>query len=306
MYWAFRNYIKLFVKLNNKIKEKHAICFCEHHLFILFSIFCCMENLKKLFNDLVLKPQYLIVKGIREMMAQAKILDPVDHFIYRYIEDPVYWIWFTNAYKYEIINDSVIPKEDEGCCVFAANHQSIMDPLTSGLAIVHNSKRMAFQLTKSELFEDPVLGNFVAMNQTIPIKRGAHDVEALQKCVNVIVEKNRPVLVYPEGTYGPGNGELLPFKSGVSIIAWDAQVPVIPMATYGIDRVLPKGNFKEFKMTGLIKIKFGEPLPLATLFPNKKKGDKLDEKDLKYATGLIQTAVQGLWNEMNKEYGLYV
>ena len=265
-----------------------------------------MENFKKLFNDLVLKPQYLIVKAIREMMAQAKILDTFDHFIYRYIEDPVYYLWFTTAYKYQIINDSVIPKEDEDCCVFASNHQSIMDPLTTGLAIVHNSKRMAFQLTKSELFEDPVLGNFVAMNQTIPIKRGAHDVEALQKCVDAILQRNRPVLVYPEGTYGPGNGEMLPFKSGVSIIAWDAQVPVIPMATYGIEKVLPKGNFKEFKMSGLIKIKFGEPIPLSKLFPNKKKGDKLEEKDFKYATSLIQTVVQNLWNEMNAEYGLYV
>jgi len=264
-----------------------------------------MADFKKIMSDLFLKPQYVIIKSIRQMMAQAKILDPIDHFIYNKIEDPLYYLWFSNAYKYKIINDEVIPKEEEGCCLFAANHQSIMDPLTSGLAIVHNSKRMAFQLTKAELGEDPLLGNFVSMNQVIYIKRGENDNEALQKCIDVMVNDNRPVLVYPEGTYGPGRGEMLPFKTGIARLAWDAQVPVIPMATYGIDKVLPRGDFKKFKPSGLIQIKFGERMPLSKLFPNKKKGDTPTTADYQNATTMIQKEVEALWKSLDNEFNLY-
>jgi 1-acyl-sn-glycerol-3-phosphate acyltransferase len=257
-----------------------------------------------LFN-LLLQPQYQVIKGFRTFLGSIGMLDPIDHFIYQRIEDPLYYFWFKQAYKYEIINDGVIPPESEGCCVFAANHQSIMDPLTSGLAIFHNSRRMAFQLTKAELGEDPLLGNYVSMNQVIYIKRGQNDQEAMDKCVQVIVKDNRPVLVYPEGTYGPGEGELLPFKSGVTRIAWEAQVPIIPMATYGIDKVLPRGNFKHFKPTGLIKIKFGERLTLQELFPGKKPGAALDKTDYQKAVEKVQEAVQTLWDSMDREYHLY-
>jgi 1-acyl-sn-glycerol-3-phosphate acyltransferase len=265
-----------------------------------------MSSPQKFFSDLFLKPQYLIIKTIREFMAKVNFLDPFDHFVYQKVEDPLFSMWFSTIYKFKVFHDEVIPKESEGCCLFASNHQSIMDPMTSGLAIYHNSHRMPYQLTKSELGDDPLLGNYVSMNQVIYIKRGGNDTEALQRCVDVMVHDNRPVLVYPEGTYGPGRGQLLPFKIGIARLAWDAQVPVIPMATYGIDLVLPKADFKKFKPTnGLIQIRFGDPLSIATLFPMKKMGDILTNEDFQAAVNRIQHEVQALWNVMDKEYQLY-
>lgn len=264
-----------------------------------------MPSAQNFLSDLFLKPQYLVIKTIREFMASANILDSFDHFVYRQIEDPLFALWFSTAYKFKIFHDEVIPRENEGCCLFAANHQSIMDPMTSGFAIYHNSHRMPFQLTKSSLGEDPLLGNYVSMNQVIYIKRGENDVEALQKCVDVMVHDNRPVLIYPEGTYGPGKGELLPFKTGIARIAWDSQMPVIPMATYGIDLVLPKGDFKKFKPTGFIQIKFGDRLPISELFPHKKPGDNISPDEYQSATQLIQDKVQALWKSMDAEFKIY-
>lgn len=234
-------------------------------------------------------------------MDKAGILDPVDHFIYKNIEDPLLTFWFRNSYQFKIINDDVIPTEEEGCCLFASNHQSIMDPLTSGLAIVHTSRRMAFQLTKAEMGDDPLMGNYVSMNQVIYIRRGENDQEAMQQCVDAMVEQNRPVLVYPEGTYGPGDGVLLKFKTGATRLAWDAQVPIIPMATYGLDKVCPGKHVKQLKTKGLIRVTFGDRLELKDLFPGKKPGDKIEQPDFVAATEKVQAAVQALWDGMDKD-----
>jgi 1-acyl-sn-glycerol-3-phosphate acyltransferase len=261
----------------------------------------------KFLRKFILKPNHEIVKGIRGFMDKIGILDPIDQFIYKNIEDPLYYLWFTQAYGFEIINDEVIPLKDEGCCLFATNHQTIMDPLICGLAIIHNSKRMAFKLTKAELGDDPMLGNFVSMNQVIYIRRGENDQEALDKCVQVMVEDNRPVLVYPEGTYGPGNGEMLPFKTGAVRLAWDAEVPVIPMAVHGADKILPGSNFKAFKNKGVkLKVKFGDRLNLSELFPNKKVGDQLKQQDFQKATEKVQKVVQQLWDSMEAESNLEI
>ncbi len=262
------------------------------------------KGIMKFLNDWVFKPNYVITKTIRNFMDNMGILDPIDQFIYTKIEDPLFYMWFTNSYDLKIINDEVIPSEEEGCCVFAANHQSIMDPLVSGLAIVHNSRRIPFQLTKAELGKDPMLGNFVDMNQTIFIERGEHDIEALEKCVSEIKENNRPILVYPEGTYGPGNGVMLEFKTGVARIAWDAQVPIIPMATWGIDKIMGKEasrSMKPPKSEGKLRVKFGDPIPLSRLFPGKSAEDQISREEFQKGTEKVQQAVQGIWSELNQK-----
>lgn len=253
-------------------------------------------------NQFVFKPSHEVLKGIRSMLEQAGLLKEMDLFFYFKIEDPLYYLLFTQMYDFKIINDGVIPTEDQGSCLIATNHQSILDPLVSGLGIVHNSHRAPWQLTKSELYDHPIFGTFVAANQTIPIHRGENDQAALQRCLDEMLIHNRLVLVYPEGTYGPGGGVFLPFKTGIARLAWDAQVPVIPMAMYGQDKILPRDEFKNFKTTGKLRVGFGEPLPLATLFPGKKKGDAITQDEYKVATAMIQDAVQKAWNSIAQEF----
>jgi 1-acyl-sn-glycerol-3-phosphate acyltransferase len=250
----------------------------------------------------LLKPSHEAVKAIRKMLDQAGLLKQMDLFFYFKIEDPLYYLLFTQMYDFKIINDSVLLTEEQGPFLLAVNHQSIMDPLVSGLGVVHNSHRSAWQLTKSEMFDNPIFGNFVAANQTIPINRGENDTAALQRCIDEMLVHNRPVQVYPEGTYGPGDGVLLPFKTGIVRLAWDAQVPVIPMAMYGQDKILPKDEFKNFKTTGKLRVGFGNPLSIAKLFPGKKKGDTISQDEYKAATAIVQAAVQETWNMLAAEF----
>lgn len=254
-------------------------------------------------NQAVFKPTHEAMKALRGLLAQAGMLKEMDLFLYHGIEDPFFYLLFTQLYDFKIVNDSVIPREDAGCCLFATNHQSILDPIISGLAIVHNSRRVAWQLTKAELFDHPLFGTFVAANQTIPIRRGENDQEALQRCLDEMMLHNRPVLVYPEGTYGPGGGVFLPFKTGIARLAWDAQVPVIPMAMHGQDKILPKEDFKQFKMTGeKLRVGFGSPIGINELFPGKVKGDDIQQAAYKAATEKIQAAVKETWDLLDAEF----
>ena len=258
------------------------------------------DFLQKLF-----KPGYDIVRKSRELMESAGLLDPVDHFIYKNIEDPLFQLLFTQLYDLKVYDDDLIPTEEDGCCLFTSNHMSIIDPPVLSLAVFHNSKRMPFQLTKSELGEDTILGNFVSMNQVIYIKRGVNDTEALQKCVDVMVEDNRPVLVFPEGTYGPGDGEFLPFKTGATRIAFDAKVPIVPLAIYGTDKIMGAEASRKFKAPeskGKIRVKFGKPITIKDMF-----GNKTDPKpeDFKKATQMIKDVIQALYNSLANDEALF-
>jgi 1-acyl-sn-glycerol-3-phosphate acyltransferase len=63
--------------------------------------------------------------------------------------------------------------------------------------------------------------------------------------------------IYPEGTRSP-DGRLYRGRTGVGWLALNAQVPVIPVAMVGTDRVLPPGH--RVPRFNRIRIRIGEPL----------------------------------------------
>jgi 1-acyl-sn-glycerol-3-phosphate acyltransferase len=51
--------------------------------------------------------------------------------------------------------------------------------------------------------------------------------------VNRCLERGGVVALYPEGNYGPREGEIMPFKKGFAHFAIDNAVPVLPVALSG-------------------------------------------------------------------------
>lgn len=253
-----------------------------------------MDIIKK-----ILTPGHAIGKFGLEILDAIGLKKPLESLVYQ-IEDPLLLSWFSKSYDWKIFNEEYIPPVGNAA-VIACNHQSILDPLTSGLAIFHKSRRMAWQLTKSELGDDPLLGMYVSVNHVIFIHRGEQDEKAIEQCVKALTEEKGLVLVYPEGTYGPGHGEFLPFKSGVIRIAMLGNVPIIPMASYGVDEIMGAEASRKMKMPnkeGVIRIKFGKPIPVSELLDNKKNPDK---DDMKAAAEKLQAIVHGLWEELAKD-----
>lgn len=67
----------------------------------------------------------------------------------------------------------------------------------------------------------------------IPVNRRAHPDLVLFQHVNRCLQAGGVVAIYPEGNYGPSEGELMPFKKGFAHFAIDNHVPVLPVALSG-------------------------------------------------------------------------
>ncbi len=67
----------------------------------------------------------------------------------------------------------------------------------------------------------------------VPVVQGRHGDPALFMHVDHALEVGGAVAIFPEGSYGPAEGELLPFKKGFAHFAIKAGVPVVPVALSG-------------------------------------------------------------------------
>jgi 1-acyl-sn-glycerol-3-phosphate acyltransferase len=146
--------------------------------------------------------------------------------------------------------------------IFMSNHQSQLDPpFLLGAIPVH-----AVYIAKKELKWVPFLGWAAAAAGAIFIDRSNHEraVAGLHAAA-MKVRGGRNVVIFPEGTRTL-TGALLPFKKGGFNLALDAGVPIVPVATVGGFRILPKGGRRV--RPGLYEVRFGAPVdPVA--FPDR-------------------------------------
>ena len=67
----------------------------------------------------------------------------------------------------------------------------------------------------------------------VPVVRERHGDPALYRHVDRCLEVGGAVAMFPEGNYGPKEGEMMPFKKGFAHFAIKAGVPVVPVALSG-------------------------------------------------------------------------
>jgi len=128
---------------------------------------------------------------------------------------------------------------DEGGCVVAPNHVSYFDPFVSALYLYDNA-RPPFYLGKEAVFRIPVLGRLLAAAGQIPVYRGGGRAADAYRAAVAAVGAGKSVVVYPEGTLTRDPG-LWPMKgkSGAARIALQTRCPVIPLAQWGPQEVMP-------------------------------------------------------------------
>lgn len=147
----------------------------------------------------------------------------------------------------------------DGPAVLASNHLSFSDSIFMPLMV----PRPVVFLAKSEYFTGKGLkGRAVAMffrlTNQLPMDRsgGAASANSLDSGLAVL-RKGGLLGIYPEGTRSP-DGRLYRGKVGVAKLVLKANVPVIPVAMIGTDKVQPIGRrIPNIRRLGII---FGEPL----------------------------------------------
>lgn len=134
---------------------------------------------------------------------------------------------------------------ESGGAVLAPNHVSNIDPVLLGVSV--SKRRQLKAMGKDSLFKVPVVGFFLTKMGHIPVIRGAATAgDALEKAITQ-VKLGEPVGVYPEGTIPHDLNKVGNLKTGAARLALYSGAPIIPVAQWGAQYVVPRhAKLKDF------------------------------------------------------------
>lgn len=172
-----------------------------------------------------------------------------------------------------------------GPVLLASNHLSITDSTFLPLAIPRPVTFMA----KAEYFTGRTLlgrltSRFMAASGQVPVQRDNQRaaVASLETCFQVLKDGG-VFCINPEGTRSP-DGRLYRGRTGVAWLALKSGAPVIPVAMFGTDRVLPPG--RTLPRPARVRVTFGKPIELGAL-----DGDPGSARSRRTATDAITAAI---------------
>jgi len=171
--------------------------------------------------------------------------------------------FFTGA---DVSGREHLPKT--GPAIVAANHNSHVDTLLLLTIFPARTLRKVRPAAAADYFlKDPAMSwfsrNVIGIVPIVRDKSGARD--RVGKGEDVLAPAREAlaagdiVVIFPEGTRGPGSDDMGKLKSGVARLAEAfPDAPVIPVGIQGAGRVLPKGKFIPVPMNCAVLV--GEPL----------------------------------------------
>ncbi len=152
-----------------------------------------------------------------------------------------------------------------GAYVLAPNHNSEFDPLIVAVAVWRSGRAPRF-MAKESLFHVPVLGAALRATGMVPVPRSSSSASQSMKAAQQIADDGRGVIVYPEGTL-TRDPELWPMrgKTGAVRLSLAGDLPLIPMAQWGVQEILPRYGKLRFPRRSRVVVEFGAPMDLAAL-----------------------------------------
>lgn len=112
-------------------------------------------------------------------------------------------------------------------------------------------------MAKQEMFDAPGLGQFMRSLHHIPVDRG-DGLDAAQKAIDYL-RAGELVGIFPEATISRSL-QIKDIKTGAVRIAAKAEVPLIPIALWGTQRIVTKDHPRDFSRHKTISVAIGEPL----------------------------------------------
>ncbi|MEY3949161.1 MAG: putative 1-acyl-sn-glycerol-3-phosphate acyltransferase [Verrucomicrobiota bacterium] len=83
----------------------------------------------------------------------------------------------------------------DGACLFASNHQSMLDPPLIGSSL---PREISF-IARRTLFDNPLFGFVIQACHSIPVDRGEADIGAIRSALAAL-KAGEGLLIFPEGT----------------------------------------------------------------------------------------------------------
>jgi len=184
-----------------------------------------------------------------------------------------------------------------GGLLVIANHISNVDFLVIA-DFVHGSRRPVRFLAKDSLFTVPVVGRVLSGAEQIPVHRAMTSAgDALVTAVAAL-QAGECVVVYPEGTLtrDPQTWPMLG-KTGAARMALRTGVPVVPVAQWGAQAILPAGS-RLPRVFGrqTVQVEAGPPLDLSRF-----RGQPLDGPVLRELTELFMSTLTTMVGRLRVE-----
>jgi 1-acyl-sn-glycerol-3-phosphate acyltransferase len=171
------------------------------------------------------------------------------YFLAGIVTGPPVWLIF----RLRATGKEHIPRR--GGFVLSANHLSNLDPWPLGLPLFPD-RQIRF-MAKAELYRFP-LGPIVRAGGAFRVRRGEGDTDAIATAVE-LARQGEVVAIFPEGTRRKKGvvkkREARPHTGAVRV-ALEAEVPLIPAAIAGTDRL---------SRLGPLRVAYGTPIELDDL-----------------------------------------
>ena len=184
-----------------------------------------------------------------------------------------------------------------GGMIVAANHLSYADVLAMCLYIDQAGRYPVF-LAKASLFKIKLIGPILRKVGELPVYREQTDAALVLRDAEQGIRDGACVVFYPEGTV-TRDPNLWPMvaKTGVARLALATGAPVIPVANWGAQDVLPYGSFRPHLLPRkTVHIIAGPPVDLSEF-----AGCPLDSSTLRAGTDKIMADVAALVGKLRGE-----
>ncbi|MEI5101355.1 lysophospholipid acyltransferase family protein [Streptomyces sp. PmtG] len=185
----------------------------------------------------------------------------------------------------------------DGGFITAVNHNSHLDPLVYA-HFQYNTGRVPRFLAKHGLFKKGFVGAVMRGTGQIPVYRETTNALSAFRAAIDAVERGECVAFYPEGTL-TRDPDLWPMtgKTGVARVALQTKRPVIPVAQWGANHVLPPYAKKpQLLPRKTHHVLVGEPVDLERFYDKE-----MSPEVLKDATEAIMAAITELLEELRGE-----
>ena len=167
-------------------------------------------------------------------------------------------------------------KVKDGACLYVCNHYTMFDaayPICTTWEGVH-------YIAKKEVFETPIVRSVFRGIKAICVNRDGNDVRGMLDAFKCL-KNNEKVAIFPEGTRNKTDAEMLPFKSGASMMAIRTKTPIIPIMMYN--------RPKFFRVTHVL---IGEPIELTEYYDKKLTDQDYAEADEKLRNHMLEMRAQ--------------
>ncbi|TDC25029.1 1-acyl-sn-glycerol-3-phosphate acyltransferase [Streptomyces sp. 8K308] len=175
--------------------------------------------------------------------------------------------------RFDIAGSEHVPRT--GGAVLVSNHIGYLDFVFAGFA-ARPARRLVRFMAKESVFKHRVSGPLMRAMKHIPVDRAQG--EAAFRHALKALKDGEIVGVFPEATISQ-SFTLKKFKSGAVRMAQQAQVPILPVALWGTQRLWTKGRKRDLRRNHFpITIRIGSPMTADPDEPAATVSDRLRER----------------------------